>query len=140
MRVSKKFFLAAPAVLAIAVGAIAATNANTGGDWSAKRVARLQEKLGLTFIIVTHDQQEAMTVADRIGVMDQGRLMQVATPQNDANAEESMDEWVDEIIARYSQRAHWSKAKPIESPSVVPRSRKSSVPAPANGSALLAPP
>src|SRR5215470_3589613 len=41
---------------------------------------RLQEKLGLTFIIVTHDQQEAMTVADRIGVMDQGRLIQVATP------------------------------------------------------------
>ncbi len=40
----------------------------------------LQETLGLTFIIVTHDQQEAMTVADRIGVMDQGRLIQVATP------------------------------------------------------------
>ena len=40
----------------------------------------LQETLGLTFIIVTHDQQEAMTVADRIGVMDQGRLVQVATP------------------------------------------------------------
>src|SRR5206468_2315096 len=40
----------------------------------------LQEKLGLTFIIVTHDQQEAMTVADRIGVMDHGRLIQVATP------------------------------------------------------------
>jgi putrescine transport system ATP-binding protein len=41
---------------------------------------QLQEKLGLTFIIVTHDQQEAMTVADRIGVMDRGRLIQVATP------------------------------------------------------------
>ena len=41
---------------------------------------QLQEKLGLTFIIVTHDQQEAMTVADRIGVMDHGRLIQVATP------------------------------------------------------------
>jgi len=40
----------------------------------------LQETLGLTFIIVTHDQQEAMTVADRIGVMDRGRLIQVATP------------------------------------------------------------
>jgi putrescine transport system ATP-binding protein len=40
----------------------------------------LQETLGLTFIIVTHDQEEAMTVADRIGVMDQGRLIQVATP------------------------------------------------------------
>src|SRR3984893_1917363 len=41
---------------------------------------QLQERLGLTFIIVTHDQQEAMTVADRIGVMDHGRLVQVATP------------------------------------------------------------
>jgi putrescine transport system ATP-binding protein len=37
----------------------------------------LQRELGLTFIIVTHDQSEAMTVAGRIGVMDQGRLIQV---------------------------------------------------------------
>src|SRR5262245_111324 len=42
---------------------------------------QLQQRLGLTFIIVTHDQQEAMTVADRIAVMDRGRLIQVATPQ-----------------------------------------------------------
>src|SRR5882724_9269178 len=42
---------------------------------------QLQERLGLTFVIVTHDQQEAMTVADRIGVMDRGRLIQVATPR-----------------------------------------------------------
>jgi putrescine transport system ATP-binding protein len=40
----------------------------------------LQRRLGLTFVIVTHDQSEAMTVADRIGVMDRGRLMQVAPP------------------------------------------------------------
>jgi putrescine transport system ATP-binding protein len=40
----------------------------------------LQHKLGLTFIIVTHDQSEAMILADRIGVMDRGRLMQVAPP------------------------------------------------------------
>jgi putrescine transport system ATP-binding protein len=40
----------------------------------------LRRRLGLTFIIVTHDQSEAMTVADRIGVMDCGRLMQVAAP------------------------------------------------------------
>jgi len=40
----------------------------------------LRRRLGLTFIIVTHDQSEAMTVADRIGVMDHGRLMQVAPP------------------------------------------------------------
>jgi putrescine transport system ATP-binding protein len=40
----------------------------------------LQRNLGLTFIIVTHDQSEAMTVADRIAVMDSGRLIQVAPP------------------------------------------------------------
>jgi len=39
---------------------------------------QLQESLGLTFVIVTHDQQEAMTVAGRIAVMDRGRLIQVA--------------------------------------------------------------
>ncbi len=41
----------------------------------------LQRRLGMTFVIVTHDQEEAMTVADRIGVMDRGRLVQVATPR-----------------------------------------------------------
>ena len=41
----------------------------------------VQRRLGMTFIIVTHDQGEAMTVADRIGVMDKGRLVQVATPR-----------------------------------------------------------
>jgi len=40
----------------------------------------LQRKLGTAFVIVTHDQEEAMIVADRIAVMDSGRLMQVAPP------------------------------------------------------------
>jgi putrescine transport system ATP-binding protein len=40
----------------------------------------LQQELGLTFIIVTHDQEEAMTMADRIAIMDKGKVMQVATP------------------------------------------------------------
>ncbi|NRG19932.1 ABC transporter ATP-binding protein [Rhizobiales bacterium] len=40
----------------------------------------LQTELGMTFLIVTHDQEEAMTVADRIAVMDKGRIIQVATP------------------------------------------------------------
>src|SRR5919201_1383 len=42
---------------------------------------QLQQRLGLTFVIVTHDQHEAMTVADRIAVRDRGRLIQVAIPQ-----------------------------------------------------------
>lgn len=41
---------------------------------------RIQETTGTTFIIVTHDQEEAMTVASRIGVMDHGELVQIATP------------------------------------------------------------
>jgi putrescine transport system ATP-binding protein len=40
----------------------------------------IQENLGVTFIIVTHDQQEAMTVSSRVAVMERGRLAQVATP------------------------------------------------------------
>jgi putrescine transport system ATP-binding protein len=40
----------------------------------------LQMNLGLTFLIVTHDQEEAMTMADRIAVLDKGQIMQVATP------------------------------------------------------------
>jgi putrescine transport system ATP-binding protein len=40
----------------------------------------IQEKLGVTFIVVTHDQQEAMTLATRIGVMDEGYIAQVGTP------------------------------------------------------------
>ena len=40
----------------------------------------LQETLGLTFVIVTHDQEEAMTVADRISVMDHGKIVQIAPP------------------------------------------------------------
>ena len=40
----------------------------------------IQETTGTTFVIVTHDQEEAMTVASRVAVMDEGKLIQVATP------------------------------------------------------------
>jgi putrescine transport system ATP-binding protein len=40
----------------------------------------LQDKLGVTFIVVTHDQEEAMTLASRIGVMNQGEIVQAGTP------------------------------------------------------------
>ena len=42
----------------------------------------IQETTGTTFVIVTHDQEEAMTVASRVAVMDDGRIMQADTPAN----------------------------------------------------------
>ena len=41
----------------------------------------LQERVGITFVYVTHDQEEALTMSDRIGVMDHGVLLQVGTAQ-----------------------------------------------------------
>jgi len=43
-------------------------------------LVRLQETVGITFVIVTHDQNEALSMADRIAVIEQGRLLQVASP------------------------------------------------------------
>jgi putrescine transport system ATP-binding protein len=56
----------------------------------------LQRRLGMTFIIVTHDQEEAMTVANRIGVMDAGRLDQVASPRELYEAPASR--WIAEFV------------------------------------------
>ena len=47
---------------------------------TAAELVRLQRQLGTTFIQVTHDQQEALTMADRIGVMRMGSMAQVGTP------------------------------------------------------------
>jgi ABC-type sugar transport system ATPase subunit len=43
-------------------------------------LSRLQMQLGQTFFYVTHDQVEAMTMADRIGVLNEGRILQIGTP------------------------------------------------------------
>ena len=43
-------------------------------------LTRLQETVGITFIIVTHDQDEALSMASRIAVMDKGAIQQIATP------------------------------------------------------------
>jgi len=56
----------------------------------------LQVRLGLTFVIVTHDQEEAMTVAHRIAVMDRGRIVQVATPAE--IYEQPRSRWVAEFV------------------------------------------
>jgi putrescine transport system ATP-binding protein len=43
-------------------------------------LVNLQEKIGLTFVMVTHDQDEAMTMSSRVGIMNQGEIFQVGTP------------------------------------------------------------
>ena len=42
----------------------------------------LQETLGIAFIVVTHDQEEAMILSDRVGVMDEGKIIQIGSPEN----------------------------------------------------------
>lgn len=44
-------------------------------------LAALQRRLGVTTIMVTHDQEEALTMADRVAVMDRGRIVQVGSPR-----------------------------------------------------------
>ncbi len=43
-------------------------------------LVNIQESVGITFVVVTHDQEEAMTLSSRIGVMDQGKIVQIGTP------------------------------------------------------------
>jgi putative spermidine/putrescine transport system ATP-binding protein len=43
---------------------------------------RIQSEVGITFVYVTHDQDEALTMSDRIAVMDGGRVLQVGTPRD----------------------------------------------------------
>ncbi len=45
-------------------------------------LVRLQEQLGLTFVVVTHDQEEAMSMASRIAVMNAGRIVQTGAPHD----------------------------------------------------------
>jgi len=44
-------------------------------------LVNIQEKVGITFIMVTHDQEDAMTVSTRMSVMEQGHIRQVGTPR-----------------------------------------------------------
>lgn len=64
---------------------------NTQGE-----LMEVQRRLGMTFVIVTHDQEEAMTMASRIGVMNAGKLAQVATPRELYEAPRSR--WIAEFV------------------------------------------
>ncbi|MDD6504720.1 MAG: ABC transporter ATP-binding protein, partial [Lachnospiraceae bacterium] len=50
---------------------------------------RLKEELGITFIYVTHDQEEALTMSDKIVVMNQGYIQQIGTPEDIYNEPEN---------------------------------------------------
>ena len=43
---------------------------------------RLHAELGITFVYVTHDQEEALTMSDRVAVMNEGLIAQVGTPED----------------------------------------------------------
>lgn len=45
-------------------------------------LVNIQERVGITFIMVTHDQEEAMTMSTRIGVMEEGRIRQIGAPHD----------------------------------------------------------
>jgi spermidine/putrescine transport system ATP-binding protein len=51
---------------------------------------RIQREVGITFVFVTHDQEEALTMSDRIAVMSQGRVEQIGTPQEIYNTPQSV--------------------------------------------------
>jgi spermidine/putrescine transport system ATP-binding protein len=61
----------------------------------------LQRNLGITFVLVTHDQEEALSMADRIGVMGDGVLLQVGTP------EDIYDSPVNQFVADFIGRSNF---------------------------------
>ncbi len=54
-----------------------------------KELRRIQCQLGITFIFVTHDQEEALTMSDRVVVMNKGKIQQIGTPQDIYNEPEN---------------------------------------------------
>jgi spermidine/putrescine ABC transporter ATP-binding subunit len=68
----------------------------------------LQESVGITFIFVTHDQEEAMSMSDRIAVMADGKILQVATPKELYHCPVSME------IAEFIGRMNFMKTTVVE--------------------------
>lgn len=65
-----------------------------------EEIKQLQRKLGITTIYVTHDQEEAMVISDRIAVMRYGRIMQTGTPEDVYKRPENL--FVATFLGRYS--------------------------------------
>ena len=54
---------------------------------------RIQREVGITFIYVTHDQEEALTMSDRIAVMNEGRVEQIGSPHRDLSHARRRSSW-----------------------------------------------
>ena len=79
---------------------------------------RIREKLALTTVFVTHDMTEALTLADRIGVMHAGRLLQVGTPRDLLTR--PANEYVDRLMSTPRRQAAAIDALLLEAPAVTP--------------------
>lgn len=73
---------------------LGALDANIRGQMQSE-LKDIQARIGITFIMVTHDQQEAMTMSDRIAIMNGGRVMQLGSPR------ELYDEPQNEFVANF---------------------------------------
>jgi len=66
-----------------------------------EEIRQIQQRVGITTLLVTHDQEEALTVSDRVAVLHEGRLHQVATP------EKLYDHPVDSFVAGFIGKMNW---------------------------------
>ena len=69
----------------------------------------LQRQLGITFIFVTHDQAEAMSMSDRIVVMLDGKIQQVGTRRGDLHQPRQHPSWPGSSASRTSSPARWPR-------------------------------
>ncbi len=97
----------------------------------------LQKSLGITFVFVTHDQGEALSMADRVAVFNEGRIMQVGTPQEiyERPATRFVADFVGssnvlppDFVQRYSGQNRWGSLRP-ESIRIGPAASGDGVPA-----------
>jgi putative spermidine/putrescine transport system ATP-binding protein len=81
----------------------------------------LQKQLGITFVFVTHDQGEALSMADRVAVFNDGRIMQIGTPQDIyrrpatrfvADFVGSSNILPPEFVQRYAGQHRWGSLRP----------------------------